>query len=167
MRQIGYVVTDLQEAMRSWAATCRIGPWFYFDRSAYQTFLFNGNRHDDIDITVGFANSGDIQIELIQQRCQTPSMYLEYLASNPQGGMQHWSSWPVDYQARYEAALRHGYQVAMEGTHARGPFCYFREEAMPGAVIEMSELTPGRETFFDMVREAAREWDGKDPIRRM
>jgi len=167
MRQIGYVVPDLHEAMAYWASTCGIGPWFYFERSAFQTFTYNDKHHDDIDLTVGFANSGEIQLEIIQQRCRTPSMYIDFLARFPAGGMQHWSSWPVDYQTRYDAARALGYEVAMEGMHARGPFAYFRNEGPTGAVIEMSELTPGRKAFFDMVRDAAVDWDGRNPVRRM
>jgi hypothetical protein len=167
MRQMGYVVTDLHRAMEHWSSVCSIGPWFWFERSNYKSFTYNGVRYDDIDITVGFANSGDIQIELIQQRCKTPSMYQEFLKSFPDGGLQHWSSWPVNYHEVYTNALKQGYTIAMEGDHARGPFAYFRQEGHPGTVIEMAELSPGRAQFFDRVREAAADWDGRDPIRKM
>ena len=166
MRQIGFVVHDIEGAMRHWLDICKVGPFFYFGRSAYQTFTYNGIRHDDIDISVAFANSGDVQIELIQQRCATPSMYREFLDGGHEG-MQHWSSWPEDYRQTYDAARRQGYEVAMEGTHARGPFVYFRPAHHPGTVIEMSELTPGRRAFFDSVRVASRNWNGSDPIRRL
>ena len=97
LRQMGYVVTDLEAAMRHWVEVCGIGPWFVADKLAVTKFTFNGERHDDIHLSIALANSGDVQIELIQQRCETPSMYKEFLARNPQGGLQHWSSWPADY----------------------------------------------------------------------
>lgn len=115
---------------------------------------------------MAFANSGDIQIELIQQRCNTPSMYLEFLASGKEG-MQHWSSWPDNYHEIYKRALEQGYTAWQEGVNPRGPFAYFKNEGVQGTVIEMSQLTPGRRRFFDMVREAAVNWDGRDPIRRI
>lgn len=166
MRQIGFVVHDLEAAMRHWIDVCKIGPFFYFQHSAYETFTYNGTRYDDINVSVAFANSGDIQIEIIQQRCTTPSMYMEWFSAGHEG-MQHWCSWPEDYQERYDAARRQGYEVAMEGMHARGPFVYFRPAGHPGTVIEMAALTPGRRAFFDRVRDAARDWDGRDPIRRL
>lgn len=166
MRQMGYIVRDIHAAMAHWTNVCTIGPWFYFERSAYKTFVYDGKRYDDIHMSVAFANSGDIQIELLQQRCDTPSMYQDFLARNGEG-LQHWSSWPQDYSERYETALRNGYEVAMEGTHARGAFVYFKNEGHPGTVIEMAELTPGRKAFFDRVRKAAVDWDGKDPIRAL
>jgi hypothetical protein len=168
MRQIGFVVTDLQKSMRHWADICSVGPWFWFEKSSYIVYKHRGIVYDTLDLTVGFANSGEIQLELIQQRCKTPSMYREFLAKHPEGGMQHWSSWPVDYKERYEAALKAGYTIAMEGDHVRGAFVYFEKaDGDPGSVIEMAELTPGRKTFFDMVRDAAAGWDGRDPIRKM
>ena len=166
MRQVGYVVRDIEKAMNHWATVCTVGPWFYFEHSAYQTFVYNGRNYNDIQISVAFANSGDIQLELIHQRCNTPSMYQEFLAAGHEG-MQHWSSWPENYDELYKRALEHGYTVCQEGTHARGPFVYFRNEGTPGTAIEMAELSPGRRRFFDMVREAAAYWDGRDPIRRM
>ena len=166
MRQVGYVVRDIEKAMNHWATVCTVGPWFYFERSAFQTFVYNGRNYDDIQISVAFANSGDIQLELIHQRCNTPSMYQEFLAAGHEG-MQHWSSWPENYDELYKRALDHGYTVCQEGTHTRGPFVYFRNEGHPGTAIEMSELSSGRRRFFDMVREAAIDWDGRDPIRRM
>jgi len=169
MRQIGYVVTDLQASMRHWVDVCSIGPWFWFEKSSYIVYRYKGQVYDGLDVTVGFANSGDIQIELIEQRCKTPSMYRDFLAKYPNGGMQHWSSWPVDYRERYDAALKAGYTIGMEGDHARGPFVYFDEKGggEAGTVIEMAELTAGRKAFFDRVRDAAVDWDGRDPIRKL
>ena len=166
MRQIGFVVRDIDKAMNHWLNVGTVGPWFYFDRSAFKTFVYNGKNYNDIHISVAFANSGDIQLELICQRCNTPSMYQEFLAAGHEG-MQHWSSWPENYDELYYRALKNGYTVCQEGAHARGPFVYFRNEGHPGTVIEMSELTLGRRNFFDKVRTAAIDWDGRDPIRRM
>ena len=166
MRQIGYIVHDIEKTMLNWSTVCTVGPWFYFDKGDFKSIVYNGKNYNDIHISMAFANSGDIQIELIQQRCNTPSMYREFLANGSEG-MHHWSSWPENYDELYKRALECGYTVWQEGLHARGPFVYFKNEGNPGAVIEMSELTPGRRRFFNMVREAAIDWDGRDPVRRI
>jgi hypothetical protein len=70
-------------------------------RTAAPDGVRRGARHDDLHLSVTLANSGDVQIELIQQRCQTPSMYREFLAAGREG-LQHWSSWPEDYEACLE-----------------------------------------------------------------
>lgn len=165
MRQVGVVVRDIEAAMTHWSEVCGIGPWFYTDRLAVSAFTYQGQRHDDIHLSIALANSGDVQIELIQQRCQTPSMYRDFLAAGHEG-MQHWSSWPANYGETYRRALANGYSVGQEGESPRGPFVYFRNEGHPGTVIEMAEATPERMKIFDQVRQAASGWDGTDPIRR-
>jgi len=163
LRQMGIVVRDIEAAMRHWVEVCGVGPWFYAERLPLTGFRYRGQAHD-IHISVALANSGDVQLELIQQRDATPSMYRDFLAAGNEG-LQHWSSWPEDYQARLERALRDGWTVGQDGDSARGPFVYFRNEGHPGTVIEMAELTPTRRRVFDAVRAAAVDWDGKDPIR--
>lgn len=165
LRQMGYVVRDVDAAMRHWVNVCGVGPWFIADRLPLTRFTYNGQRHDDIHLSIALANSGDMQIELIQQRCATPSMYQEFLAKHPDGGLQHWSSWPENYDELYNRALVNGYTVGQEGDAPRGPFVYFRQEGHPGTVIEMSHATPTRKRIFDAVRAAAIGWDGSDPIR--
>ena len=64
-----------------------------------------------------------------------------------------------------ERALRSGWQIGQEGDTPRGPFIYFLSEGHPGTVIEMAEATPVRMRIFDQVREAALNWDRRDPIR--
>ena len=92
------------------------------------------------------------------------SLYRDFLAAGHEG-MQHWSSWPVNYHEIRERALTSGWQIGQEGDTPRGPFIYFLNEGHPGTVIEMAEATPVRMRIFDQVREAALNWDGRDPIR--
>ncbi len=165
LRQVGIVVRDIEAAMTHWSTVCGVGPWFYTDRLAVTAFSYRGQRHDGIHLSIALANSGDVQLELIQQRCDTPSMYRDFLAAGHEG-MQHWSSWPVDYDARLRHALASGYTVGQEGDSPRGRFVYLWNEGHPGTVIEMADLTEGRKRIFDAVRAAAVGWDGSDPVRR-
>ena len=92
-------------------------------------------------------------------------MYRDFLAAGNEG-MQHWSSWPENYDEIYQRALATGYTVGHEGDSPRGRFVYFRNEGHPGTVIEMADATPTRMRIFDAIRVAAVGWDGSDPIRR-
>jgi len=165
LRQMGIVVRDIEAAMRHWVDVCGVGPWYYTDKLALTAFSYRGARHDGIHLSIALANSGDVQLELIQQRCATPSMYREFLAAGREG-LQHWSSWPEDYDLLLDRALANGYTLGQEGDSPRGRFVYFAAEGHPGTVVEMAHLTPERRRIFDHVREAARGWDGSDPIRR-
>jgi len=165
MRQVGIVVRDIEAAMRHWVEVCGVGPWFYADRLPLTGFRYKGRPYNDIHISVAFANSGEVQLELIQQRDDTPSLYRDFLAAGHEG-VQHWSSWPENYHELRERALAQGWMIGQEGDSARGPFIYFLNEGHPGTIIEMAELTPARRRIFEAIRNAAIEWDGSDPIRR-
>lgn len=171
IRQLGYVVPDIEAAMRHWAAVEGVGPWFVSDNFPLPDFHHNGGPHTDLALSVAFANSGDLQIELIQQRSITPSMFTEFRARHPtlppQGLMQHWSAWPEDYDAVYSRAVAAGYSIAQEGRTSRVRFAYFRANAGAADGIEISDNLQAAHAFRARVREAAMNWDGRDPIRRM
>ena len=164
MRQIGIVVRDIDKAMRHWIEVCGVGPWFYAERLPLTNYRYKGQPYETPHLSIALANSGEIQLELIQQRCRTPSLYWDFLDAGHEGA-QHWSSWPVNFHEIREKALASGWHVGQEGDSARGPFIYFLEEGHPGTVIEMAEATPTRMRIFDKVREAAKSWDGSDPVR--
>ena len=64
IRQNGYVVTDLDTAIAQWLAL-GIGPWITLGPME-QGMVFRGEP-TTCTITLAFANSGDLQIELIHQ----------------------------------------------------------------------------------------------------
>jgi len=115
LRQVGIVVRDIEAAMRHWVEVCGVGPWFYTDKLAVTEFSYRGTRYDDVHISIALANSGDVQLELIQQRCATPTMYRDFLAAGHEG-MQHWSSWPVDYDDILKRACRPATRSASRAT---------------------------------------------------
>jgi hypothetical protein len=163
-RQNGYVVRDVRAAMDHWIKVMGVGPWYYIDRVKTDYFRHRG-RDSGIEMSIALANSGNLQIELIQQRNDAPSMYREFLAAGREG-LQHMSFWTTDYQALYDRALTLGYKVGHEGQiGGEKRFAYFDTEIHPGTVIEISDISGGKGRFFERIRQAAADWDGADPIR--
>ena len=167
--QNGYVVRDIQAAMTHWVEVLGVGPWFYIDR--VQTDWFRHRGVDSaVEMSIALANSGDLQIELIQQRNDAPSMYKEFLDAGHEG-LQHLACWSRDYQALYDKAIGLGYRVGHEGQIGgeQGRFVYFDTDTLPGAhpgtVIEISDISGGKGVFFEHVKTAAAGWDGANPIR--
>ena len=162
--QIGYVVRDIRASMDHWVQH-GVGPWFYVDR--VQTDYF---RHRGVDsgmeMSVAVANSGGVQIELIQQRNDAPSVYKEFLDAGREG-MQHVAYWTTDYQTLYDRAIALGYKVVQEGSIGgeKGRFAYLDTETDQGTVIEISDISGPKGQFFAYIREVAADWDGSDPIR--
>ena len=42
LRQMGYVVRDIEGAMRHWIDVCGVGPWFYAERLPLTAFSYRG-----------------------------------------------------------------------------------------------------------------------------
>ncbi|MCV7178646.1 VOC family protein [Mycolicibacterium sphagni] len=162
--QIGYVVRDIDAAMDDWVKH-GVGPWFYVDRVQTDYFRYRGVE-SDMQMSVALANSGDVQLELIQPRNDAPSMYKDFLESGREG-MQHIAYWSSDYQSLLDRALRDGYTIGQEGSIGgeKGRFAYLDTETTQGTVIEISDISGPKGQFFQYIREVAATWDGTDPIR--
>jgi catechol 2,3-dioxygenase-like lactoylglutathione lyase family enzyme len=167
IRQMGYVVHDIQAAMRHWTQVMRVGPFFHLPDTRIIDFRYRG-KPSDMRIAAAFAQCGPVQIELIQPLNDAPSMYRDFLAAG-HVGLQHIAFWVDesgfdDMLAKAEGA---GFRVAMSGASVEpaGRLVYFEQEAHPGTVIELSCLTAAKRKVFDGVADAAVGWDGSDPIR--
>jgi Glyoxalase/Bleomycin resistance protein/Dioxygenase superfamily len=167
IRQNGYVVRDIRAAMHHWINVHGVGPWYYIDRVRTDYFHHRG-EDSPLQMSIAIANSGDLQIELIEQRNDAPSMYREFLDSGHEG-LQHVAYWTSDYQALYDRARTLGYRVGHEGQIGgeQGRFAYFDTQGPPGTVIEISDISGAKGRFFERVRQAAVSWDGADPIREV
>ena len=169
IRQNGYVVRDIEAALKHWTTILGVGPFFYLEHVKIDDFRYRG-QPSKADFSVALANSGVLQIELIQQHNDAPSMWHDFLNAGHEG-LQHFAYW-LDTPAAMEAALERvaalGYEIGQSGTVGEnGRFVYLRTEAHPGTVVELSEACGWKAQFFRRVAEAAQQWDGSDPIRRI
>ncbi|MFD4352608.1 zinc-binding dehydrogenase [Nocardia sp. NPDC058518] len=164
--QIGYVVRDIEASMRQFAA-CGIGPWFYLKGVTPTNFTYRGEPAD-MAMDVAVANSGDIQIELITPVNDAPSMYRDFLDAGHEG-VQHVAYWSENFQELYDRALAAGFTVGQEGQigGADGRFAYLQTEHHPGTVIEISDLGGSKKFIFDLIKLAAANWDGSNPIQEI
>lgn len=167
VRQIGYVVRDIEKAMKLWAAL-GVGPWFYKEDVGTTEFRYYGKASPPPHLSIALANSGYLQIELIQQRDDAPSLYLDSLK---QGGecAQHVAYWTVeDYDEYVSKLIQNGYVEGHGGRMgARGRFGYFLNPDLPSSILEISELTGGKGEYFEMISKEFDSWAGDNPVRRM
>jgi hypothetical protein len=163
--QVAYVTRDLKKALAFFIETAGIGPWFVAEGRKFPNTTYRGTTFE-LEMSVGLANSGFIQLEIIQPLGTAKSMYTEWLDRHPSELLvQHLSSWPTRYQETHARALSKGYQVVMEGDTEQGAFVYFQHPDRPEFTFEMAELSESRRILFEKIRQAAVGWDGKDPIR--
>jgi catechol 2,3-dioxygenase-like lactoylglutathione lyase family enzyme len=165
VRQNGYVVRDIDAALAYWTEVLGVGPFFYVERVPIEDFRYCGEP-SPIEVSIALANSGDLQIELIQQRNDAPSMYRDFLAAGHEG-LQHMAWWTEDFDSELARLSAAGFQVGQSGTigGANGRFVYFTAESHPGSVVELSEVSGAKGRLFAAIREAAADWDGVDPVR--
>ncbi len=172
IRQIAFVVRDIRQAVRYWTETLGIGPFFLLRDITPDTFRYRGTPSPAPTLTTAFANSGDVQIELIQQHDDHPSAYRDFLASGREG-LQHVSSWltRAEYDATYARMASAGVPVAHEGAMMGGGvrFAYFATDAAAGGIMfEIADVVePLVYPMMQMIADAARDWDGSDPIREL
>lgn len=163
--QLGFVVPDLESAMRHWLDKVGIGPFFVLEHVRFAQVLHRG-QPTDIDMSVALAQWGEVQVELIQQFNDAPSIYTEF-PGRRQGGLQHvgvMTGSVADDLVRLKALGIEPVQQGHTGTGIR--FAYVNTDDHPGGMIELIEAGPAIVGFFKLVREAAQGWDGRDPIRR-
>lgn len=164
IRQVGYVVKDIEAAMHHWASVLGVGPWFYAEHVPVEKFFYRGKPSTPLT-SVALANSGPLQVELIQPRNDAPSFYNDFLAAGHVGA-QHVAYWTTNFEADLARLTAQGLKVAMQGEVGKnGRYVYFDTEGHPGTVVELSEVAGPKGKMFRMIREAAETWDGTNPIR--
>jgi hypothetical protein len=63
VRQNGYVVRDIEAALRHWTERLGVGRFFYFERVRMEYFGYRG-MPSPIEVSIALANSGALQVEL-------------------------------------------------------------------------------------------------------
>jgi len=164
--QIGYVVRDIQASMQGFVKA-GVGPWFFLKGVRPANFTYRGEP-SDMAIDVAVANSGDIQLELITPVNDAPSMYADFLAAGHEG-VQHIAYWSRNYQNLYDRALAAGFTVGQEGQIGgdNGRFAYLETGHHPGTIIEISDVGGSKKFIYDLVKLAAANWDGTNPIQEI
>lgn len=167
IRQNGYVVRDIQAAMKHWTEVMGVGPFYLLPHVEMEHFEYKGEACTP-DISIAMANSGDLQIELIEQHCDTQTMYKDFLDAGREG-LQHVSSWEEDIDGIVARATAKGHKVGQGGVLQNGTvkFVYFETELHPGTVFEVSNLAGELAALPQFIADAARDWDGSDPIRTL
>lgn len=163
--QVALMVDDIESACMNWVRTTGIGPFFHVPRIVLEEYDYRGRAASGLDFSVAIAQSGGVQIELVQQHCDSPSAYRDTIAKG-QGGFHHLAIYTGDYDAAYAGYVDQGFAAAVDGSFGGFRFSYIDTSAAIGCMIELIEENPLQGDFFARIADAARNWDGvTDPIR--
>jgi hypothetical protein len=160
---IGYVVDDIERAA-SWAvSTFGAGPFYLVSHMKFDTCTFNGEPAT-YDHSSAFGQWGAILIELTVVHGSTPPQ-LAAVIGGPAPAVGHVGMLSDDLDAdsrRLEAA-----GLALFHSGSSGPISAHWHDGRTqlGHHVEILLRVPEIEGIYAMVRNAAREWDGSDPLR--
>lgn len=160
--QLGFLVDDLVEAAQSWVDVFGVGP-FHVLPVVDQHATYRG-QPATITIQVAAAQAGPVQIELVQQLCDRPSIFQDWHRGRI-GGLHQLCTVTPDYdgkKAHYETL---GYELAAESANGSFRVAYYDTAADFGFFTEVVEHTPKFLTQLTRVSQTCADWDGKDPIR--
>ena len=164
--QIAFVPADFDAALEFWTKTMGVGPFFALDHVQLEDVRYRG-APAQIDFSMVIGYWGDIQVELIRQHNDSPSIYKAWRDEGREG-LHHVCILVDDMAPAREACDQAGAVVVQEGKVAGGgEVIYVDTGGGPGTMVEILKIGAGGREFFAMMRDAARGWDGTDPVRRL
>jgi hypothetical protein len=172
IRQIAFIVKDIDLAMNYWSSMLGVGPFFIKRDIFFSDYIYRGQSASSPQVSIALANSGALQIELIAQHDRAPSIYQEFVDKKGEG-LQHVSAWLTceEFDRKRETLLTAGYEIAQECTIPSSGvrLVYFSTEDGPGGFIyEISDLRDEKHySRVTGIRKSALDWDGSDAIREV
>ncbi len=158
--QLAYVTDDLESTARFWTDTTGVGPWTAM-REVSLPAMMEG-KSVEFKIDVALAYQGDLQLEIIQPLCKTPSPYRAH-AEAGLWGLHHVQFTTNNMKDSIELAEQAGLQAScIIEQGERGNYTYLRG---PSIWFELMESNPQLQGLFDMIKASSAGWDGTNPIR--
>lgn len=162
--QNGYVVGNLDTAIKHWTETLGVGPFFVYRNLKFKSYSYMGIQSDPV-LDLAISSSGGLQIELIQQVNDAHSFFKHFMdESGP--GLQHLSVWTQEYDALTSRAAERGLAPISSGVALSGDrFSFYGSPPGNGDVMEVLECPLPLLERMRGIRQATEEWDGIDPVR--
>ena len=162
--QLAYKVADAKSAAQNWVTHHGAGPFFISENIPLEGVYYNGEL-SSLDHTSAYGWCGSQMIELVQQNCDTPSVF-----TGRTNGLHHCAYFSADLDAELKRLEVLGYNTAMRANTASGVRFAFSEVTgvvSLGHYFEIYQEHPSLRAFYTMIEEAAQNWDGTEPLRKM
>ena len=144
--QLAYVPADFDQTLKFWIETVGAGPFFAIDHVQLENVTYFG-APVEIDFSMVIGYWGDLQ---------------------GREGLHHVCILVDDMAHARDVCAKAGAVVAQEGlVSGGGEVIYVDTGGGPGTMVEILKPGPGSREFFAMMRDAARDWDGTDPVRKL
>ena len=156
--QLGFVVDDIVAAARRWAEVHGIGPFLISPVIESQVVV--AGAATPLSIQVGLAQAGPVQIELIQQHCDRPSIFRDW--GNP---FHQLATITDDVDGRVHHLQACGYELVGEIATPELKVAYVDTTTDFGFYTEIVSTHPAFLARWQGVADTCATWDGTDPVR--
>jgi len=162
--QNAWVVRDIDQAMRKWTETVGIGPFLELPRMVPDQYVY---REANVrpDIRVALAQSGEVQIELMQVLTDGPSVYEDAVVSGEESVYHHVCIFTDDIDADIAHHQALGFEISVVGHHGDVRFAFVDTRPALGCMLEIITDSPLIRGIYGAVRRASDNWDGSHPVR--
>jgi methylmalonyl-CoA/ethylmalonyl-CoA epimerase len=161
--QIAFVPGDFNAAIAHWTQVMGVGPFYLIENIKLPDSLYLGQPNECV-FSIAIAYWGNMQIELIRQENDAPSIYRNAAGQ----GMHHSCILTKDLAKARAIAEAAGAKVLVEGrVDPDGAVLYVDTGGGPGTIVEILQPASGTLAVFDVIKAAGRDWDGSDPVRRL
>jgi len=160
--QLGFVVDDVVDAAARWASVFGVGPFIVLPRM--KTPVTYRGREIEQETQIATAQAGPVQIELVKEHSEGPSIFRDMYPDGGTGFHQLCTVTP-DYDGKVAQFEALGYEIA-GSIDARG-----HRVAYADTVADLgffTEIVARRDGFLELLAEQAQtcaSWDGTDPVR--
>lgn len=160
--QHGYVVDNLEHVAHQWVEAVGAGP-FYVNEVTLEGYLYRG-RPASCPLRIAVGYWGDIQVELIEPASDDDNLYNRALPEE-NGRLNHCATHVPDLATVLDGCNLHD-RVLQSGHVASGAKFVYLDNYLPGGLhLELIQFPQGGDALFPLMAEAARQWDGSNPIR--
>jgi methylmalonyl-CoA/ethylmalonyl-CoA epimerase len=164
--QLAFVPADFDATLKFWIETMGAGPFFALDHVKLEEVKYKG-APANIDFSMVIGYWGEVQIELIRQHNEAASIYKTWREEGREG-LHHVCILVDDMKVARNAVVEAKATIAQEArVPGGGEVIYVDTGGGPGTMVEILKTAPGGREFFAMMRDAAKNWDGADPVRKL
>jgi hypothetical protein len=162
--QLGFVVDDLLAAAGKWVEGFGVGPFHVLP--VFDQQLVSRGQPSTVTCQVAVAQAGPVQIELIQQLCDRPSVFRDW-SRDGTCAFHQIATVTADYDGKIAHLAHLGYETVAESISGKFRVAYVDTAADFGFYSEVVESTPGFLANLAKIARASATWDGRDPIRHL
>ena len=168
VRQLAWFVPDIEEAALEHHKLFRSGPFFTFAHVPLEWSEYRGERvhHDH---SSAYGQWGDVMVEFVTQHGTDPSAFHDmFEPGSTNRALHHMAIWVDDLGQAISDFSAQDIPLVQLSKVAKGTrYAFVDARETTGHMLELYEPTEQLTGFYQMVREAAQNWDGTDPIRKL